>query len=142
MVNYVKTRWVRRDARVYDFSTCALCGVAYGVPIDGACRVRQCLACGTEQCSCGVSSRCGVCYHGIVDGFREDRCGKKGCTNRAVALVPRIGAACAEHLSTCKATGPAGKAGKNMAQVIAGYLAEREQNWRLLPSNELEGLRS
>ena len=115
-------RYVRKDARVYDFSLCRLCGAA-GFTI-GTCEPTTCLYCGTTQCMSNGGSRgqCAVCYHGLLPGWSASHAGQpcsyKGCAEPAVGRFPRKGRCCDAHGS--RILGPEYKAAR---------LAERERLW-------------
>lgn len=96
------TRYVRKDARIYAFSLCKLCGTAGSCDSDG-CRTTTCLWCRTPQCSAngGARGTCAVCYHGFLPNWSGchagQACAYKGCTQPAVGRFPRKGRACADH---------------------------------------------
>ncbi|MDO8611103.1 MAG: hypothetical protein Q7R95_11310 [bacterium] len=83
-------RYVRKDRRIYDFSTCNLCGDAYGViKPEIQHRATTCLLCGTRQCmGNGLGNGCcSICYHGLLPGWSgsEGICSYKNCGKVAVA---------------------------------------------------------
>ena len=89
-------RWVRKNRVIYQdgrIKACRLCGSCYGVESDGKCRPTTCLACGSVQCmSNGLSNgTCSICYHGLLPGWsgNDQKCGYKGCEEKAVARAPR-----------------------------------------------------
>ncbi len=97
------TRYIRRDARIYQFSLCMLCGAAGGCGPKG-CTTTTCLWCGTPQCSSNGLGRgqCAVCDHGLLPGwsgssYAPGQCGYKGCQGDVVGRFPRKGACCATH---------------------------------------------
>lgn len=97
--------WIRKDRRVSQDSHCQLCGGCYGI-CSNEPRVHKpatCKACGTPQCWTNGLSRgtCSVCLVGLLDSFsgHNKKCGYKGCENEAVALAPRVGRACKDHLT-------------------------------------------
>ena len=117
-------RWVRKDRRVYDFSTCKLCGSACGVVKPAVqCAATTCLACGSRQCMSNGLARgtCSICLVGLLPGWSgTDRsCSYAGCAERAVARADGQNAyRCCFHLERGKWAGYA-----------AARLAEREKYW-------------
>lgn len=94
-------RWSKGGyAKPYPWAQCRYCGRAQ----DYDCKPVECMACGSRQCH-GNGSRngtCAVCLVGYLPGWghslAQTRCGYAHCDNQAVARVPRVGQACAEHL--------------------------------------------
>lgn len=85
-----KQRYVRKDRRIYDFSTCRLCGTAYGVvKPEVECKASICKLCGTKQCLVNGLGHgtCSVCLYGLLPGWsgNETKCRYKGCNKEAVA---------------------------------------------------------
>ena len=81
--------------RLYPWRQCRFCGTAS----DRDCSGVVSLACGSRTCH-GYGLHCPVCHHGIRPGWSgsDQECGYKRCHERAVAKVPRVGAACAAHV--------------------------------------------
>ena len=71
---------------------------SYGCPKESW---QLCLGCGAKVCGChGVGrGQCPECYRGLLTNYyRIGRtCAYKGCGKPAVAAVPRVKFACAEH---------------------------------------------
>ena len=108
-------RWVRRDRRIYDSSTCKLCGSAYGgVYPDTEHAPSTCLACGSRQCIGNGLCRgtCAICYVGLLPGWSgtDRKCQYKGCKEKAVARVDGLNKyRCRSHLERGKYLGYVGK---------------------------------
>jgi hypothetical protein len=120
-----RTTWIRKNTQIYNDSHCLLCGSNYGIA-GGEHRAHppsSCKACGTPQCwTNGMAhGTCGVCNVGLLDIFSQhDRpCGYKGCGKEGVALAPRVGRVCKDHLQRAK-----------LDVKIAQALAERLKYWR------------
>lgn len=118
-------RWTRKDARIYDFSLCKVCGAAGGCGRDG-CSTMTCLWCGTPQCSANGLGRgqCAVCYYGLLPGWSGSgagqSCAYKGCTESAViGSAPRKkGKVCATHAARILGT-----------DYVEKRLVERDRLW-------------
>lgn len=115
--------YVRRNRRIYDFSTCLLCGDAYGIAQGEhkAHRPSRCRACGTLQCWTNGLARgqCAVCYVGLLDAFADRTCGYAGCGKQAVAAAPRVRYACKDHLERAR-----------LNTSIAEAIANRDTAWQ------------
>jgi len=70
----------------YEAHCCPHCGRVNdtGQPCP---KTAKCRLCGAIVCM-GVSAKCCVCRHGILEGFymREDKCGYKDCICKAIAF--------------------------------------------------------
>jgi hypothetical protein len=126
-------RYVRKDRRIYDFSSCGYCGTGYGT--KPGCRHVECPACGSPQCHGNGSGHgtCSVCLHGMLPGWSgNDRaCGYKGCTHRAIARAPRVGFVCHEHMD--RATVHVYGSRLTLAAYVARRIADRDREWVLIP---------
>jgi hypothetical protein len=127
------SRWVRKDARVYDFSDCKLCGSCWGICTGEpmACRVTTCLACGSDQClSNGLRrGQCGICLVGLLDswGGNQRLCAYQGCSEQAVAYVDGANKRrCLLHLERGKWLG-----------YVARHVLERDRSWQLTGAVEV-----
>ena len=116
------TIWTRKDRRITADAHCLICGGSYGICSGErrAHRPSKCLACGSLQCwTHGLGhDTCGICLVGLLDAFSPQRCRYKGCTQEAVAEVPRKGFACSLHLAKSRTD-----------TRIMKYLDERSQHW-------------
>jgi len=117
-------RYVRKNARVYDFSLCKLCGAAGFT--TGRCETTTCLYCGTVQCMSngGGRGQCAICHHGFLPGWSGSHagtpCSYKGCIEPAVGRFPRKGRVCASHGTRILGAG-----------YLAQQLVERDRIWEL-----------
>lgn len=115
-------RFVRKDARIYAFSHCRLCGCSYGVvPPEIECRPITCLACGSRQCmvnglGCG---QCSVCLIGLLPGWsgNDTKCKYKGCGKVAIARGRGRKPICIEHLE------------HQMPGYVQRQISERARTW-------------
>ena len=131
-----QARWVRKDRRIYDFSTCLCCGSGSGIckGEPKAHKVTTCLACGTPQCMGNGLARgtCAICFIGLLPGWGgTDRpCDYKGCLEKAIARCDGANKfRCATHLEMGKWLG-----------YVAARLVEREKQWELAPEMEVPSL--
>lgn len=127
MITYVK-----KNRRIYDFSTCLLCGDAYGI-CKGEHKAHPpslCAACGTPQCWTNGMSRgqCGICFIGLLDRFSGHKCGYAKCGKDAIAAAPRVKYVCADHAKTAKSNNNIVK-NQTIAEYIQAQLAERDKWW-------------
>lgn len=116
-------KFIRKDRRIYPDAHCLHCGDFYGVCL-GERRVHPpsiCKACGTPQCWTNGLARgtCGVCYVGLLDKFsgHNKPCGYAHCGKEAVALAPRVGRVCRDHLKRAH------------GDRIEQYIKERDAAW-------------
>jgi len=126
-------RWIRKDTRVYEHSTCKLCGSAYGVGANDKGKHRQatCLACGTVQCDGCLNHSCGVCLVGLLS--RTDLvCGYKNCGRQAIARAPRVQYVCLRHAKTCQQYKTFDKRVLMVWDVIQEALSTRDKHWILV----------
>jgi hypothetical protein len=109
-------RFLRRDRLVYDFSTCALCGTAWGSHSEKKCARSVCAVCGTAQCQ-GNGARdgtCAICYVGLLPGWSHP----EPCRCRAAAqAVWHKRSYCLQHLP------------KTARLEAEQYLARRGELW-------------
>lgn len=103
------TRYVRRNRRIYNFSSCLLCGCACGIVKGEAkvCRPTTCLACGSRQCMVNGLGRgqCSICLIGLLPGWSGNNrtCQYIGCTNHAIVACDGVNIyRCKDHVERGK----------------------------------------
>lgn len=98
----MEPRYVKKDRRIYDFSSCQACGTCWGS--RPGCEAVACMACGVVQCM-GNGPSCAICYRGLLPNWSGTTrpCGYKGCKQQAISRAQRVGYVCGEHATRAKA---------------------------------------
>src|SRR5262249_1985832 len=109
----------QHSPRNYPWPQCRFCGRAQ----NNDCPLATCQLCGSVVCH-GAGADCRVCHYGFIPGWSRGsalrECGRKHCTNEAVAEALRVGQVCAEHATVTKLRLAGGQ-----TLTLTEYVAER-----------------